>query len=232
MIPLSDSNPPARAPVVNRLLLLINLAVWLYTFSLTRDPAALAAFYDRYAFDWTRAVGQLSAGDPGIEAAAALGTLVTHMFLHGGWLHVIGNLLYLWIFGDNVEDRLGHARYLAFYLLCGAVAAIGQGLIAPAPMVGASGAVAGVLGAYLFLFPGSRVRTLVFLGFFITIVQLPALLVIGLWIVVQLLSGLAELRMSEIGPASNVAFFAHVAGFVAGILLLAVLRPSRRARVR
>ena len=231
MIPLSDSNPPARAPFVNRILLLINLAVWLYTFSLSRDPAALAGFYDRYAFDWTRVVSELSSG-AGLETAGALTTLITHMFLHGGWLHVIGNLLYLWIFGDNVEDRLGHARYLAFYLLCGVAAAIGQGLISPAPMVGASGAVAGVLGAYLFLFPGSRVRTLVFLGFFITILQLPAVLVIGLWILVQLLSGLAELRMSEIGAASNIAFFAHVAGFVAGILLLVVLRPSRRARVR
>ena len=233
MIPLSDSNPPARAPFVNRILLLINLAVWLYTFSLSRDPAALALFYDRYAFDWTRVVSQFSPmGNLGIESAVPLSTLVTHMFLHGGWLHVIGNLLYLWIFGDNVEDRLGHARYLGFYLLCGIAAAIGQGLISPAPMVGASGAVAGVLGAYLFLFPGSRVRTLVFLGFFITILQLPAIVVIGLWILVQLLSSLAELRMNEIGAASNIAFFAHVAGFVAGILLLAVLRPSRRARVR
>ena len=232
MIPLSDSNPAARAPIVNRVLLLVNLVVWLYTFSLSRDPAALEAFYARYAFDWSRLVTQLSSGAVGPESLEPLSTLVTHMFLHGGWLHVIGNMLYLWIFGDNVEERFGSLRYLAFYLLCGILAAIGQGLIAPAPMVGASGAVAGVLGAYLFLFPGSRVRTLIFLGLFITIVQLPAIVVIGLWIVVQVLSGLAELRMSEAGPASNVAFFAHVVGFVAGILLLAVLRPSRRARVR
>ncbi|HEX4743609.1 MAG TPA: rhomboid family intramembrane serine protease [Candidatus Limnocylindria bacterium] len=232
MIPLSDSNPTARAPIVNRALLLVNLVVWLYTFSLSRDPAALEAFYTRYAFDWSRTVAQLSSGTVGLDSVETLSTLVTHMFLHGGWLHVIGNLLYLWIFGDNVEERFGSVRYLAFYLLCGIIAAVGQGIIQPAPMVGASGAVAGVLGAYLFLFPGSRVRTLIFLGLFITIVQLPAIVVIGLWIVVQVLSGLAELRMSEVGPASNVAFFAHVVGFVAGILLLAVLRPSRRARVR
>ena len=230
MIPLSDSNPPGRTPVVNRLLLLVNLVVWLYTFSLSRDPAALEAFYTRYAFDWTAFTGALASGNPTPELLA---TPITHLFLHGGWLHVIGNMLYLWIFGDNVEDRLGSARYLLFYLLCGIAAAAGQGLIAPAPMVGASGAVAGVLGAYLFLFPGSRVRTLIFLGLFITIVQLPAIVVIGLWLVVQVISGLAELRMAEAEAASQVAFFAHVVGFFAGILLLAVIRPTaRRTRVR
>ena len=229
MIPLSDSNPAAKSPIVNRVLLLVNLVVWLYTFSLSGDPERLDAFYRAYAFDWSTFTGALSAGDVRPDA---IYPLITHMFLHGGWLHVIGNMLYLWIFGDNVEDRLGSLRYLAFYLLAGIAAAVGQGLIAPAPMVGASGAVAGVLGAYLFLFPGSRVRTLIFLGLFITIVQLPAIVVIGLWIVVQVLSGLAELRMSDAGAPANIAFFAHVFGFIAGILLLAVLRPSRRARVR
>ena len=229
MIPLSDSNPPARAPIVNRVLLLVNLVVWLYTFSLSRDPQALELFYARYAFDWTVFSASLASGHVGLDT---LMPLLTHMFMHGGWLHIIGNMLYLWIFGDNVEDRLGPVRYLGFYLLCGIAAAVGQGLIAPAPMVGASGAVAGVLGAYLFLFPQSRVRTLIFLGLFITIVQLPAIVVIGLWVAVQVLSGLAELRMSDVRAATNVAFFAHVVGFVAGILLLAVLRPSRRARVR
>ncbi len=232
MIPLSDSSPTARSPVVNRVLLLVNLVVWLYTFSLAGDPAALDAFYRTYAFDWTAFTSALKPGNVGVDTFWSFVPLLTHMFLHGGWLHVIGNMLYLWIFGDNVEDRLGSLRYLAFYLLAGIAAAVGQGLIAPAPMVGASGAVAGVLGAYLFLFPGSRVRTLIFLGLFITIVQLPAIVVIGLWIVVQVLSGLAELRMSDAGAPANVAFFAHVVGFIAGILLLAVLRPSRRARVR
>ncbi len=230
MIPLSDSNPAGRTPVVNRLLLLLNLAVWLYTFSLARDPQALEALYARYAFDWTSLSGAIAAGSVRPELAIPL---VTHMFLHGGWLHVIGNMLYLWIFGDNVEDRLGSVAYLPFYLLCGIAAAVGQGLIAPAPMVGASGAVAGVLGAYLFLFPGSRVRTLIFLGLFITIVQLPAIVVIGVWVIVQVLSGLAELRMTEVEAASQVAFFAHVVGFFAGIVLLAVIRPTaRRASVR
>lgn len=230
MIPLSDSNPPGSTPIVNRLLLLVNLVVWLYTFSLSSDPAAQEAFYSRYAFDWTVFTSALGSGGMTPEL---LVTPITYMFLHGGWLHVIGNMLYLWIFGDNVEDRLGSARYLVFYLLCGTAAAAGQGLIAPAPMVGASGAVAGVLGAYLFLFPGSRVRTLIFLGLFITIVQLPAVVVIGLWLVVQVLSGLAELRMSAAEATSQVAFFAHVFGFVTGIVLLALIRPTaRRTRVR
>lgn len=229
MIPLSDSNKTTRAPIVNRVLLLLNLVAWLYTFSLSGNAERLDAFYRAYAFDWGTFTGALGAGTAGPDA---LLPLLTHMFLHGSWLHVIGNLLYLWIFGDNVEDRLGSARYLAFYLVCGIAAAVGQGLIAPAPMVGASGAVAGVLGAYLFLYPASRVRTLIFLGFFITIVQLPALIVIGLWIVLQVLSGLAELRISNSGAPANIAFFAHIAGFVAGIVLLAVIRPSRRVRVR
>ena len=230
MIPLSDSNPAGRTPIVNRVLLLVNLVVWLYTFSLARDPQAIEGFYARYAFDWTTFSGAIASGDLRPEL---IYPLITHMFLHGGWLHVIGNMLYLWIFGDNVEDRLGSARYLLFYLLCGIAAAFGQGLIAPAPMVGASGAVAGVLGAYLFLFPGSRVRTLIFLGLFITIVQLPAIVVIGLWIVLQILSGLAELRMTDTRAAAQVAFFAHVAGFFAGIGLLALIRPTaRRTRVR
>lgn len=224
MIPLSDGRTPLRVPAVNRVLLLINLAVWLYlVLGLRNDGPAVEAFYVRYSFDWNNFSAALAAGDlrPDLLITAA-----THMFVHAGWLHVLGNMLYLWIFGDNVEDQLGSARYLAFYLLCGLAAAVGQGLIAPAPMVGASGAVAGVLGAYLFLFPGARVRTLVFLGLFITIVRLPALIVIGLWIVVQVLAGLSELRVVQ--GSGAVAYFAHVAGFFAGIVLLFLLRPSRR----
>ena len=155
------------------------------------------------------------------------------MFLHGGWLHLIGNVLYLWIFGDNVEDRFGSVQYLVFYLLCGIVAAIGQGLIAPGPMVGASGAIAGVLGAYLVLSPAARISTLVFLGFFITIVDLPALIVIGMFIVLQILEGIAELRVAGHAAAQQVAYFAHIFGFAAGLLLLVFFRrgePSRRAR--
>ena len=230
MIPLRDANPVRGLPIVNRLLLMVNLLAWIYVVYLTRQPGALDAFFDRYSFDWLEFTRRVASGDFGVDTIAPL---FTHMFLHGGWLHLIGNLLYLWIFGDNVEDRFGSVQYLVFYLLCGIVAAIGQGLIAPGPMVGASGAIAGVLGAYLVLSPAARVSTLVFLGFFITIVDLPALIVIGMFIVLQILEGIAELRVAGHAAAQQVAYFAHIFGFAAGVLLLVFFRrgePSRRAR--
>lgn len=230
MIPLRDANPVRSVPIVNRLLLAVNLAAWIYVVYLTRQPGMLDAFFDRYSFDWLEFTRRIASGDLGLDTFAPL---ITHMFLHGGWLHLIGNVLYLWIFGDNVEDRFGSVQYLIFYLLCGIVAAIGQGLIAPGPMVGASGAIAGVLGAYLVLSPTARVSTLVFLGFFITIVELPALIVIGMFIVLQILEGVAELRVAGHAAAQQVAYFAHICGFAAGLLLLVFFRRGdgeRRAR--
>ncbi|HET9808257.1 MAG TPA: rhomboid family intramembrane serine protease [Candidatus Limnocylindria bacterium] len=230
MIPLRDASPVRGIPIVNRLLLAVNLAAWIYVVYLTRQPGALDAFFDRYSFDWLEFTRRIVSGDLGLDTFAPL---VTHMFLHGGWLHLIGNVLYLWIFGDNVEDRFGSVQYLIFYLLCGIVAAIGQGLIAPGPMVGASGAIAGVLGAYLLLSPTARISTLVFLGFFITIVELPALIVIGMFIVLQILEGVAELRVAGHAAAQQVAYFAHISGFVAGLVLLVFFRRGdgeRRAR--
>jgi membrane associated rhomboid family serine protease len=230
LIPLRDANPVRSVPIVNRLLLAVNLAAWIYVVYLTRQPGALEAFFDRYSFDWLEFTRRIASSDLGLDTFAPL---ITHMFLHGGWLHLIGNVLYLWIFGDNVEDRFGSAQYLVFYLLCGIVAAIGQGLIAPGPMVGASGAIAGVLGAYLVLSPTARVSTLVFLGFFITIVELPALIVIGMFIVLQILEGIAELRVAGHAAAQQVAYFAHICGFAAGLLLLVFFRRGdgeRRAR--
>ena len=224
MIPLRDQNPTKKTPIVNRLLIVANILVWIYVLTLIRQPGAAAAFYDQYSFDWTDFVSQISRGH------VALGTFVplfSHMFVHGGWLHVIGNMVYLWIFGDNVEDRLGSGPYFVFYILCGIVAAIGQGLVQPEPMVGASGAIAGVLGAYIVMFPTARISTLVFLGIFITIVQLPALIVIGFFIVIQAIDALAELRLTTNQAAENIAYFAHIFGFVAGILLLLLLRRRR-----
>jgi membrane associated rhomboid family serine protease len=194
---------------------------------LTRQPGAIEAFFDRYSFDWLEFTRRIASGDLGLDTFAPL---ITHMFLHGGWLHLIGNVLYLWIFGDNVEDRFGSVQYLIFYVLCGTVAAIGQGLIAPGPMVGASGAIAGVLGAYLVLSPTARVSTLVFLGFFITIVELPALFVIGMFIVLQILEGVAELRVASHAAAQHIAYFAHICGFAAGLLLLVFFRRGDAAR--
>jgi len=209
---------------VNRLLLAANLAVFIYMLTLIRQPAVIAAFYDRYSFDWNAFTGALAAGRFSVDTIAPL---FTHMFVHGGWLHIIGNMLYLWIFGDNVEDRFGSVAYLVFYLLCGVVAAIGQGLLQPEPMVGASGAIAGVLGAYLVMFPVARVSTLVFLGIFITILQLPALIVIGFFIVLQFIDALAELRFTAHQATTNIAYFAHLFGFTAGVVLCLLFR--RRA---
>ncbi|TMC07454.1 MAG: rhomboid family intramembrane serine protease [Chloroflexi bacterium] len=187
----------------------------------------MEAFFDRYSFDWLEFTRRISSGDLG---AATFVPLVSHMFLHGGWLHVLGNMLYLWIFGDNVEDRFGSAQYLVFYLLCGVVAAIGQGLVSPSPMVGASGAIAGVLAAYLVMYPTARVSTLVFLGLFITIVELPALIVIGMFIVLQVIEGVAELRLTGHAATQQIAYFAHIFGFVAGLVLLVFFRRADAAR--
>ena len=224
MIPLRDQNPTAKTPIVNRLLIVANILVWIYVLTLVRQPGALAAFYDRYSFDWTEFATQISQGHVGVST---FGPLITHMFVHGGWLHVIGNMVYLWIFGDNVEDRFGSGAYFVFYVLCGIVAAIGQGVVQPEPMVGASGAIAGVLGAYLVMFPTARISTLVFLGIFITIVQLPALIVIGFFIVLQVIDALAELRLTAHQATANIAYFAHIFGFVSGVLLLVLFRRRR-----
>ena len=226
MIPLHDSNPTRGIPVVTRLLLFVNIALWIYAVSLSRTPGAMEAFYDQYAFDWTAFVNAISSGNASFSTFAPL---ITHQFLHGGWLHVLGNMLYLWIFGDNVEEALGSVPFLFFYLLCGIVAAAGQGLIAPAPMVGASGAISGVLGAYLVMYPNTRIATLVFLGIFITVVQLPALIVIGFFVVLQVIEGVAQLRIAGHAATQDVAYFAHVFGFIAGAVLLPLLRRSRRS---
>ena len=224
MIPLQDRTPSRGHPIVTRLLLGINVAVWIYVLYLSRTPCALEDFYRSWSFD----PAGLS-----IDAPVRLVTLLTHLFIHGGWLHIIGNALYLWIFGDNVENALGSASFLVFYLACGLVAALGQALFTSGPLIGASGAIAGVLGAYLFLFPTARIATLVFLGIFITVIDLPAIIVIGLFILTQVIEGLADLRFA-VPEARHIAYFAHVFGFLAGMLLMPVLRgrsSSRRTKV-
>ena len=227
MIPLHDRTPTRSVPVVTRLLLFVNIALWLYVVSISRDPAVAAAFYDRYSFDWNEFTRQITSGRVSVDAFVPL---ISHMFLHGGWLHIIGNMIYLWVFGDNVEDAMGSLPFLAFYLLCGVIAAIGQGLLAPGPMVGASGAIAGVLGAYLVLYPTARISTLIFLGIFISIFELPAIIIIGMFIVLQVIESVAELRMNLHTSTEQVAYFAHVFGFVAGILLLPLFRQRATTR--
>jgi membrane associated rhomboid family serine protease len=227
MIPLHDANPTRRFPVVTRLLIGVNILVWLYVFSLSRDASAVNAFYDRYSFDWNEFTRALTTGRVTLETFIPL---FAHMFVHGGWLHIGSNMLFLWIFGDNVEDAMGGFPFLVFYLVCGVIAAVGQGLVAPAAMVGASGAIAGVLGAYLVMYPTARVSTLIFIGFFITVTNLPALLIIGYFIVLQIIEGVAELRMTVHPATQQVAYFAHVFGFLAGILLLPLFRQRTSPR--
>jgi membrane associated rhomboid family serine protease len=160
----------------------------------------------------------------------ALATPFTSMFMHAGLMHLVGNMLYLWIFGDNVEDRMGHVKYAVFYVLCGVGAAAAHTAIDPTsqvPTVGASGAIAGVLGAYLLAFPRAQVSTLVPLGFFITVARLPALIVLGFWFVLQFISGLGSLSMRQMG---GVAWWAHIGGFVVGMALLFVFQKRRDKR--
>jgi membrane associated rhomboid family serine protease len=157
--------------------------------------------------------------------------VLTSMFLHSGWLHFLGNMLYLWIFGDNVEDRLGHVRFLLFYLFCGAIAALGQTASHPLstlPMIGASGAIAGVMGAYFVLYPQSRVLTAVFIIFFIDLIEIPAIYFLGIWFLMQLFSGVGSLGARA--ADGGVAFWAHVGGFAAGALLGAVWRAAEAKR--
>ena len=229
MIPLHDVNPVRGVPIVTRLLLAANILLWLYVLYLSRTPGAAEAFYERSAFDWGSFSAAFANGTVSLQTFVPL---FAHMFVHGGWLHVLGNMLYLWIFGDNVEDALGSLPFLGFYLLCGVVSAIGQGLLAPGPLVGASGAISGVLGAYLLMYPTARVSTLIFLGIFISVIQLPAIIVIGMFIVLQIIEGVAELRLAVHPAAQQVAYFAHVFGFLAGVLLLPLLRRSGARRVR
>jgi membrane associated rhomboid family serine protease len=225
MIPLHDNNPTTRTPVVT--IALIAICVLVYCWQVSLGPRAGQAAV--YSFGFIPAVVFEGASLPAelVRVPAEL-TLVTSMFLHGSFMHLAGNMLYLWVFGNNIEDVCGHFRFVLFYLLCGLVAAFAQALPNPAsevPMIGASGAISGVLGAYFLLFPHASVLTLVIFGFFWRIVSIPALVVLGFWMVVQILNGLGSF-----GSGGGVAWFAHIGGFVAGMGLLFVFRPRRPAR--
>jgi membrane associated rhomboid family serine protease len=168
-----------------------------------------------------------------VPAAFSWPTIFTSMFLHSGWLHFLGNMLYLWIFGDNVEDRLGHGRFLGFYLLCGAVAVLAQVAVnpgSPLPTIGASGAIAGVMGAYFVLYPHSRIVALLPLFIFWQILEVPAILFLGFWFLMQFFSGVGSIALTSGTPTGGVAFWAHVAGFVAGALGGLVFRRPERTR--
>jgi membrane associated rhomboid family serine protease len=215
MFPISDINPTRRVPVATYTLIGINVLVFLW--QLTLSERELFRQYVEWAV-----VPALASAQP--FAPETFLDVIRSMFFHGGWDHIIGNMLYLFLFGDNVEDRFGIIVYLVMYFVGGFIAAFAQVLIDPAsdiPLIGASGAVAAVLGGYLVLYPGVRVRALVFFGFFAQIAELPAWIILGLWFVLQLISGFASLG-APVQYGGGVAFFAHIGGFVAGALMTLV----------
>jgi membrane associated rhomboid family serine protease len=235
MIPLRDRNPTRHTPFVTWGLIGACFAVFALQLSVTAagGERALEAFFREWGAVPAEITRALEAGD--YLGQATLG-MVTSMFLHGGWLHLLGNMLFLWIFGNNVEDRLGPVPFLLFYLVGGITAALTQVVIDPSstvPLVGASGAIAAALGAYIVLFPGARILSLVFLGFFYQLLEIPAMLVLGIWFALQLVN--AFLAFDASTAQGGVAFFAHVGGFVfglaVGLLLRAVDGGTRRERL-
>src|SRR5215210_3425504 len=211
MIPLRDVIPSRTIPYITVTLIVLNALAWMFELALPSD--SLPVFLQIYGV---------------VPADFSVPTLVTSMFLHGSWMHVIGNMWYLWIFGDNIEDRLGHGRFIVFYLLCGITAALGQIVVDPystLPTIGASGAIAGVMGAYFVLYPHSRVLTLI-PWIFLQVVELPAIVLLGFWFLMQLFSAGAIAVTASTG-GGGVAFAAHVAGFAAGVIGVFVFRKRQ-----
>jgi membrane associated rhomboid family serine protease len=228
MIPLRDDQPSFGTPAVTYFLIALNFVIFLFEASLSKSD--LSGLFRQFALIPDHVALGLDGRAGGL--AGALFPMFTSMFLHGGWMHVIGNMWVLWIFGDNIEDQLGHFVYLIFYLACGFGAAAFHVLLnwgSPIPTVGASGAIAGIMGAYLLLYPRARVTTFLPPFFFF---PLPAWVVLGYWIVLQLFSGAAEtVLVARQGAGGGIAFWAHVGGFVVGMILIKLL-PERKNRFR
>ena len=217
MIPIKDINPTERFAIVTLVIIVLNIAVFLYELAL--GPQAGEIFVDSFALIPARLFSRIPEPPYAVPAGAAL---FTSMFLHGGFLHIAGNMLYLWIFGNNVEDSMGRIRFIVFYFLCGIAAAYSHALAnadSTMPMIGASGAISGVLGAYLVLYPRARVLTLIAFGLYIRTVEVPAMFVLGFWFVLQFLNALLSS-----GAGGGVAWFAHIGGFIAGILLIGIFK--------
>jgi membrane associated rhomboid family serine protease len=230
MFPLHDDNPSHSIPLVTGLIIALNVAAWLFLQGLGSEPA-LSRSVCAFGLIPGELLARLRPGMSiavGGDVACTIGppnwlAPLTSMFMHGGWFHLIGNMWFLWVFGNNVEDSIGHVRYAVFYVLCGFAAAAAQVLTntdSAIPMVGASGAIGGVLGAYAVRYPHARVLTLILLGFYARTVWVPAWMMLGYWFLLQILAGLPALGSEEGG----VAFWAHVGGFVAGMVLYYVMR--------
>jgi membrane associated rhomboid family serine protease len=232
VIPLRDANPIRGTPVMT--LAIIAACVVVFVYQLGQLAEGGEAALERFVTEWgvvpAELVAALGAGAvPSQEAA----TLITSQFLHGSIVHIGGNMLFLWIFGNNIEDAFGRLRFLAFYLIGGIVAALAQVAIDPestVPTIGASGAIAATLGAYLVLFPGARVTTAIFLVFFYQLIEVPAVVVLIFWFGIQLLSGFGSLGVGDAASSGGVAFFAHIGGFVFGAAVALVVRLSGGAR--
>ena len=213
MFPIRDTQPSYSKPVVTVLLIVVNIMIFLFEYSL--DPYTLNAFIGAYGL---------------VPDHFHISAIFTSMFLHSGWFHVLGNMWFLWIFGDNIEDILGHEKFLLFYLLCGVAAALSQTFLNPVsrvPMVGASGAIAGVMGAYLVKFPRSQIQSLVTIIFFFWVTDVPAWVMLIYWFALQLFSGVGSIASQQYSQSGGTAFFAHVGGFIAGIILVRVMRTRQ-----
>ncbi len=223
MIPFKDDNPSRTFPFVTVLLIMVNIGVFIWEMFNPMGGDAVALLYGAIPHNLVTFQSE--------QLVTPLESVFTSMFLHGGFLHVAGNMLYLWIFGDNIEDELGHFRFLLFYLFSGVVAVYAYAMTDPKsmlPMIGASGAISGVLGAYILLFPRAKVHTLLFFGFFWQIVRIPAVFVIGFWILLQVISALLSSGSIQHG---GVAWFAHVGGFVAGFVTIKLWLPRIKYRL-
>jgi membrane associated rhomboid family serine protease len=233
LLPLRDENPTLRRPLATVTIITLNVLAWgtLQGLGSERALAESLCLYGLIPGDvlgvapagsaFALADGLVCVTEPGVEWLP----LLTSMFMHGGWLHILGNMWFLWVFGDNVEDAMGPLRFAVFYVACGLAAAAAQMLSDPSslvPMVGASGAIGGVMGAYALLYPRAHVHTLVILGFYVTTVAVPAWLMLGYWFLLQVLGGLPDLAGA--GAGGGVAFWAHAGGFVAGLVLAPLLR--------
>jgi membrane associated rhomboid family serine protease len=240
MFPIRDDNPTLTTPVITMVLIGLNVAAWILVQGMGAEPYLSRSVCDLGLIPGAF-LGRLPEGTSFpmsreltcVVSDRHVFTPLTSMFLHGGWLHLIGNMWFLWLFGNNVEDSMGHARYLFFYLISGLAAAASQTLVNPnsaVPMVGASGAISGVMGAYIVLYPRVRVHMLIFLGFFITRAVVPAYLMLGYWFVLQILGGLPSLGGEDTG---GVAVWAHAGGFLAGAVLIQLFKdPELVARHR
>ncbi|NJN50615.1 MAG: rhomboid family intramembrane serine protease [Gammaproteobacteria bacterium] len=235
MFPLRDENPRVHPPIATIAIIALNAFAWIVLQGFGNDPA-LAASICKFGLIPGDVLGTAPAGSSFavshelvcvLDGDGSYLNVLTSMFMHGGWFHIVGNLWFLWIFGDNVEDAMGSARFAAFYVLCGIGAAVAQMLTDTSsivPMVGASGAIGGVMGAYALLYPRAHIHTFIFLGFYMTTVAVPAVFMLGYWFLLQVLGGLP----ATAGEGGGVAFWAHIGGFLAGVVLVYLFTDSQR----